>query len=158
MNKKTSITVLIAVIAAAVFLGFVLLNKGDGPVMGMMLSSGPVESIEEYEDAAEASGESVYMTVSKSIGKFQEDFGQSIPAGKDLYAAVYFVECPEGSQYTAKWIKDGSIAAEETGTLATGPKGVISYMLEGSLTAAGSYAFELYDGENIIFEKTFEVN
>lgn len=157
MNKKTTVTVLAIVIAAAVFLGFVLLNKGDGPVMGMMFTGGDIESLEDYESAAEARGEGVYMVVTKSINKFNEDYSQNIPEGDDLYAAIHFVECPEGSQYTGKWIKDGSVISEETGTLATGPRGVISYKLEGIHAAEGSYVFELYDGDKKIFEKTFSI-
>ena len=158
MNKKTSVTVLGIVVVAAIFLGFIFLNKSDGPVMGMMFSADAVGSLDDYEDAAGARGESIYMIVSKSFNKFQEDYSRDIPEGQDLYAAVHFVECPQGSEYTGKWIKDGEAISEEKETLATGPQGVISYMIEGNSVLGGKYVFQLYDGAEMIFEKTFSVD
>ncbi len=157
MSKKAAIIVLAVVIAAAIFLGFIFLNKGDGPVMGMMLADRPIKDTDTYSDTAKTHGEGVYLIVSNSFNDYQADYEAGVTQGEDLYAAIYFVECPQGSEFTANWIKDGNVAAEEKGTLPTGPKGVITYMLSKENVTSGSYTFELYDGDNRIFEYTFSI-
>ncbi|MEX1378308.1 MAG: hypothetical protein AB1Z23_12660 [Eubacteriales bacterium] len=157
MKKKTTITVLAIFIVAAIFLGLLLVNKGDGPVMGMMLADKAMADTQSYNDSAQAQGDDVYLVLSNAFNKYQEDYKADIPKGDDLYAAVYFVECPQGSEYSCKWIKDDTTIKEETGVLKTGPQGVISYMLDGEKVEQGIYIFELYNGDSKIFERTFSV-
>lgn len=157
MKKKTAITVLVIIIIGAIFLGFLFVNKGDGPVMGMVLADTAIESMEAYDDAAQVQGDGIYLIVSSAFNKYQEDYKTDIPEGNDLYATIHFVECPQGSEYTGKWIKDGTVIKEDIGTLPTGPEGVIAYMLDGDSVVNGSYTFELYDGDGKIFEMTFSV-
>ncbi len=157
MGKKTAIIVLAVVIAAAIFLGFILVNKGDGPVTGMILAEKAIENTQAYSNAAMEHGNGVYLVVSNAFNKFQEDYKADILEGQSLYGTIYFVECPQGSEYTGKWVKDGNVIAEEKGTLSTGPKGVISYMLNEDSVTKGSFTFELYDENSKIFEYTFLV-
>ena len=157
MKKKTAVVVLVFVIIAALILGFLLLSKGDGPVMGMVLAGSAIENTDAYNDAVQAHGNGIYLVVSNAFNKFREEYKIDVPQGKDLYAVIYFVECPQGSEYTGKWVKDGAVLQEETKTLPTGPQGVISYMLDKGSAAKGSYTFELYDGNAKIFEKSFSV-
>ncbi|MBN2879484.1 MAG: hypothetical protein JXN65_07625 [Clostridia bacterium] len=157
MNKKTSTTVLTLFIIGAIFLGLLLVNKGDGPVMGMILAENPIENTADYNKSAQEQSEGTYLVLSNAFNKYQEDYSTSIPEGSPLYASVHFVECPQGAQYTGKWIFEGELLKEETGTLSTGPEGVISYMLEGGKVAKGSYTFELYDGDKKVFERNFSV-
>jgi len=157
MKKKTAGTVLAVIIIGAIFLGFLLVNKGDGPVMGMVLADRALENTEAYDNAAQSQGDGIYLVVSSAYNKYQEDYKADIPEGNDLYATIYFVECPQGSEYTGKWIKDGAVINENIGTLPTGPKGVISYILDGGSVVSGSYTFELYDGDGKIFETTFSI-
>lgn len=157
MGKKTAIIVLAIVIAAAIILGFLLVNKGDGPVMGMVLADRAMENTQSYSNTAEAQGDGIYLVVSNAFNEYQEDYHSSIPESKDLYAAIHFVECPKGSEYTGKWTMDGKVIFEEQGALSTGPEGVISYMFDGGSVVKGSYTFELYDGDEMIFEYTFSV-
>lgn len=157
MKKKTAIIFLVIIIIIAIFLGFLLVNKGDGPVMGMVLADRAMENTEAYDDAAQTQGDGIYLVLSKAFNKYKEDYKTDIPEGNDLYAVIYFVECPQGSEYAGKWIKDDTVIKEDVGRLTTGPKGVISYMLEGDSVVSGSYIFELYDGDGKIFEKSFSV-
>jgi len=157
MGKKTALAVLGAVIVLAVLLGLLLMNKGDGPVTGMLLTDRVVASAQAYSDAAKKQGDGVYLVVSNAFNQFQEDYKAAIPEGRDLYATVYFVECPQGSTFTGKWVKEGHVIQEEKGTLPTGPQGIISYLLGGENATAGIYTFELYDGDQKIFEKTFQI-
>lgn len=157
MKKKTAVVVLVVVIIAALVLGFLLLSKGDGPVMGMVLADRAMENTDAYNAAARAHGDGIYLVVSNAFNKFREEYKTDVPQGKDLYAVIYFVECPQGSSYTGKWVKDNAVLQEETKTLPTGPQGVISYMLDKSSAAKGNYTFELYDGNTKIFEKSFSV-
>jgi len=157
MNKKTAIFVLTILVAAAIFLGFMLVNKGDGPVTGMIMANRALENMEIYNDAAGTKDDGIYLIVSNAFNKFQEDYQAEIPESNDLYAAIHFVECPKGSEYTGKWMKDGNLLQEDNGTLLTGPEGVISYKLDGDSVVKGSYTFKLYDGDKKMFEKTFSV-
>lgn len=157
MKRKTTITILVIFIIAAIFLGLLLVNKGDGPVMGMMLSDRNIEDTQSYNDGAQTQGDGTYLIVSNAFNKYQEDYKSDIPQGDDLYAAVYFVECPQGSEYSCKWVKNGVTIKEDTGVLKTGPQGVISYILDGDKVEQGSFVFELYDGSKKIFEKEFSV-
>lgn len=155
MGKKAAITALIGLIACAILLGALLLNKGDGPVTGMILSGAPVADAEAYADAAEQRGDDIFLVVSNAFNKYQTDYQSAIPAGSELYASVYFVECPAGSVFTAKILNDGTAAFEQEGTLETGPYGVICYSLDGETLSAGDYVFALYDGEEQIFSQPF---
>ena len=155
MGKKAAITALVGLIACAILLGALLLNKGDGPVTGMILSGAPVADAEAYADAAEQRGDDIFLVVSNAFNKYQTDYQSAIPAGSELYASVYFVECPAGSVFTAKILNDGTAAFEQEGTLETGPYGVICYSLDGETLSAGDYVFALYDGEEQIFSQPF---
>ncbi|GEM_PF-1098023 len=155
--KKTSIAVLVIIIIAAIIIGLVLVNKGDGPVTGMILADSKIENKDAYYNAVETHGGGVYLVVSNAFNKFQEDYKVEIPSGEDLYATIHLVECPKGSEFIGKWIKDGNVIGEDKGIVTTGPEGVISYMLEGEKVVKGSYIFELYDGDRKIFERTFSV-
>jgi hypothetical protein len=157
MKKKTAVAVLVVFIVAAIFLGFLFANKGDGPVAGMILADRAMENTETYKNAAKTPGSGIYIVVSSAFNKFQEDYKAGIPESKDLYAAVRFVECPKGSEYTGKWLKDGAVIREEKGTLTTDAEGVLTYMLEAKNVVKGSLTFALYDGDKKIFEKTFSI-
>lgn len=157
MKKKTATTVLVVMIVMAIFIGLLLINKGDGPVMGMVLADRTIETTDDYETAVETQGDGVFLILSNAFNKYQEDYKTDIPSGHDLYATVYLVECPQGSEYTAKWLQDGVVMQEELGVLQTGPKGVISYKLPSDNVIVGSYQFELYDGDEKIFEMSFSV-
>jgi hypothetical protein len=157
MNKKTAITVLVIIIVAALFLGFLLVNKRDGPVAGIILADKAMEDTNIYNAAAKTHGDGIYLVVSNAFNKFQEDYKANIVKAKNLYATIHFVECPKGSEYTGKWLKEGKVIQNDMGTLPTGPEGVISYMLDKGNVVKGSYSFELYDGDRKIFEKVFSV-
>jgi len=157
MNKKTAATALIVLVAVAIFLGFLFVNKGDGPVAGLILADTALEDLDTYNSASALHGDGIYLVASNAFNKFRADYESSIPANKNLYAAVHFVECPKGSEYTGKWIKNGTVLFESKGTLSRDLEGVISYMLDGSKLLKGSFVFALYDGEKKIFEQTFTV-
>lgn len=157
MNKKTSVIVLGIFIAASILLGLLLINKGDEPVAGMILSDKVLDNIDVYHNAEQLHGEGIYLVVSKAFNKFQEDYKARIPEGKDLYTTIYFIECPKGSEFIIKWLKDGKVIKDEIGILSTDTTGVISYMLDGSYVVKGIYSIELYDGDKRIFEKEFTV-
>jgi hypothetical protein len=157
MGKKATITTLVVLIACAVLVGALLLNKSDGPVTGMILSDMSIADAEAYSDAAEAQGDGIYLVVSNAFNKFQTDYQSAIPAGSELYANVYFVECPAGSAFTAKLMNDGVPVLEQEGILETGPYGVFSYSLGAEAASVGNYVFELYDGEELLLTQTFTV-
>ncbi len=157
MGKKVTITTMIALVVCAILIGALLMNKSDGPVTGMILSDMPIADADAYSNAAETKGEGVYLIVSNAFNKFQTDYQYAISHGEELYASVYFVECPAGSEFTAKLLKDGALVSEQTGVLATNPYGVVSYSLGAEATTAGDYVFELYDGDELLFTQAYTV-
>lgn len=157
MNKKTVITVLTIFVLAAIFLGALLVNKGDGPVAGMILADKAMENTDIYTNAAKTHNDGIYLVVSNAYNKLQEDYKTNVPENKDLYLTIHFVECPKGSEFTGKWLMEEKLIKEEKGTLTTDAEGVISYLLDGSSVVKGQYVFELYDGDRKLFEKEFFV-
>jgi len=157
MNKKTSVIALGILIAAAILLGLLLINKGDEPVAGMILSDKALDNLDVYHSAEQLHGDGIYLVVSKAFNKFREDYKAGIPEGKDLYITIYLIECPKGSEFTIKWLKDGKVIKDEIGILSTEATGVISYMLDESSVVKGIYGIEIYDGDKRIFDKEFSV-
>jgi hypothetical protein len=147
MSKKATIIAVAVLIAAAVIFGLILVNKGDGPVMGLTFSD------KALADGSTGSG--VYLTVNKEFNKYTEKANAEIPAGKDLYANISLVECPKGAEFNAKWITDGQTVKEEAKKLDTDRKGTISYLLEANKAKSGNYTLELYREGKKIFEHKF---
>ncbi|SFR96889.1 hypothetical protein [Anaeromicropila populeti] len=157
MKKKTSLIVLMIFIVLAILIGFVLVNKGDGPVSGMILADKVLDNIDEYNSAEETQGSEIYLVVSSAYNKLEEEYKTSIPESENLYATIHIVECPKGSEFTGKWLKDDEVIKEDVVTLATDSEGVVTCMLDGDNVTKGSYSFELYEGDRKILEKTFSV-
>ncbi len=157
MNRKTAVIVLAFMVVAAIGLGCLLVNKGDGPVMGYILADRKLENEDAYQKAAKNHEEGIYLVVSNAFDKFEVEYQSTISKSKDLYITIYFVECPKGSEYNGKWIKDGNVIQEESKIIETGPQGRLSFLLDGKEVGIGSYTFELYDQERKILEKTVSI-
>lgn len=157
MGKKTSIIVLVIFIVLAILIGYVLVNKGDGPVAGLILADSALGDADSYQIAEEMPGQETYLVAINAYNKVEENYKTRIPELKDLYANFHLVECPKGSKFTGKWLNDNKVLKEDTATLTTDTEGVVSYMLDGDHVKKGDYRFELYDGEREIFEMAFSV-
>ena len=157
MNKATTVIVLAIMIILALFLGFLLVNKGDGPVSGMILADKGIGSTEDYNNVKETKEAGVFLIVTNEFNEFREAYQSNILVDQDLYATVYFVECPKGSEFIGKWVQDDTVIDEQTKALTTEPEGVMTYVLAGENVVQGSYTFELYEGERLVFEKTFSI-
>lgn len=157
MSKKAGLIALIVFVVGAVLLGLLLLNKGDGPVTGMILSNQPIPDAAAYKAAEEAPGKDVYLVVSNAYNQFQVDYQTSIASGNPLVATVSFVECPAGSAFTGSWLKDGEPLTTSTAQTETEPYGVLSYSLEGAMVTTGDYTFVLSDASGELFRQAFRV-
>jgi hypothetical protein len=157
MGKKTALLALVGVIIVAVLLGLLMLNKGDGPVAGVILSRQGIATTQEYADVEKACGEGVYLVSANAFNKFEDAFSATIPGGSALNATVHFVECAKGSVFTAQWSRDGAVIAQEAAALATEPQGVIAYALAAEFATPGNYTFTLLDGGETIFEHVFQI-
>lgn len=129
MNKKTSIIAGTLLVILALGFGFVLLNKGDGPIMGIALADRAIMS-ESFMQQKTEPDEGIYLIVEKEYNKLKEKYRKAVPSGEELYATIYVVECPKGTAFTAKWTVDGGLAKEETKMLKTDRNGVMVFMLE----------------------------
>jgi len=78
---------------------------------------------------------------------------EQLPAGKDVYASVYFIESPQGMEYTAKWSINGNTVKTETQKLLTDRKGMIVFSLEGNKVTAGTLKLEIRYGSDILASK-----
>ena len=152
MDKRTSVFAVAILVVLAIIAGFILVNKGDGPVMGMVISDRTIENVEEYCDENFTNDSGLYVVVEKEYNKFKEKFKTEIPVGKDLYANIQIVESPKGSKFTAKWVNAGKTVKEETKELTADKKGTISYILDGDKTKSGKYTFELSTSGKAVFE------
>lgn len=157
MSKKSSIIAITLLIASALVMGLVLVNRGDGPVTGMIIADKAIANVQAFQSMKSSQDGSSYIILDKEFNKFSEKAKKVIPAGKDIYANVYFVECPKGSQFTAKWSSEDKLIKEEAKSLSTNQKGVIAYLLEGDKLKSGSYTLQLYSNATKIFEYEFSV-
>jgi hypothetical protein len=73
------------------------------------------------------------------------------------FRSHFVVECPKGSQFTAKWLLNGENIKEDSKALSTDKSGIISYLLEGTLVKKGSYSFEVYYEGRKVLEKDFQI-
>ncbi len=157
MSKKAGVIALIVFVVSAVLLGLLLLNKGDGPVTGMILSSQPIADSTAYKATAEAPDETVFLVVSNAFNQFQVDYTVPISSGVPLVATVSFVECPAGTAFTGSWLKDEKPLAASTAQTKTEPYGVLSFSLDGAMATTGDYTFVLSDESGELFRQAFRV-
>jgi len=157
MSKKAGVIALLVFVISAVLLGLLLLNKGDGPVTGMILSSQSFADSAAYKTAAEAPDETVYLVVSNAFNQFQVDHQSTIASGVLLVATVSFVECPTGTAFTGSWLKDGEPLFGSAGQTETEPYGVLSFSLESTMVTTGDYTFVLSDESGELFRQAFRV-
>lgn len=155
MNKKKSIIALAILVGIAVIFGFILVNRGDGPIMGMILSTKSVENEQEYKEIETAKNDGVYLVTSMESNKYVEKYKKDIPQNKDLYANIYLAECRQGSKFIIKWVYKNNVIKEEEKALGTDQKGVVSYRLEESKVKEGSYTIEIYFESKKIFTQNF---
>lgn len=157
MNKKTAAIALVILIAAAIFIAIIFLNKGDGPIAGVFISDKAAADVSGYKSMNSARGNGFYLVWNKEFNSFKEKVESNIPAGKDLYANVHFVECMKGTRFTAKWIANGETVKEETSELLTNQQGIIAYLLEGNQASIGSYSLEIWKGDKKLFTRGFSI-
>lgn len=82
---------------------------------------------------------------------------EQLTAGKDVYASVYFIESPEGMEYSAKWFTNGNEIKTDTQKMPTDKHGIIVFSLEGDLVVAGTLKFEVSYGSDVLCSKELTV-
>lgn len=158
MKKRGTFILFAFFIIAAVALGFVLVNKGDEPVMGIIVSASAIPDTQQYNAREKAPGTGDYIVLAKEFNKLEEKQNTPIPEGRELYLNLYVVECPKGSEFKVSWSKDGKVVKEETKELSTGQKGIIAYKLENELVKTGQYLVEITDENGKLAECRFSVS
>jgi hypothetical protein len=81
MRKRNSIIILLALAAAAVLLGLILVNKGDGPVAGMIVSDRSINSMEEYKAQEASPGTGIYKVTIGEYNSFKTSDTGNIKTG-----------------------------------------------------------------------------
>ena len=157
MSRKAAILSVTALIVAAVFMGLILVNKGDGPIMGMILSDKMIATVQDFENQSSSMDSGIYLNLKTAFNKLNEESANDIPAGKDLFASFYMVECPKGIETTVKWTTEAGTLKEETKRLETDRRGIISYLLDRGNVRNGNYTLELYIEGIKKFEHGFTV-
>lgn len=100
---------------------------------------------------------SVRKVVISSIPVASEDVKEapSAAAGENIYANVFLIEMPKGSEIEVKWYLSGSEIKKEKAITSSGPKSVLNLLLEGDKANPGSYTLELYYKEKLIHKENF---
>ena len=82
----------------------------------------------------------------------------SLTAGEEIYASVYFIESPLGMEYTARWSLDGKeISSEKKAMTTDDKKGILVYSLSADQVKTGKLKFEILYGNDILCTKEFTV-
>ncbi len=154
-----------AVIVLLAVLGVIaLIAHADENIFGVTYTDKAVSDIKTLEKidsiARSKSGHSdtrVYIIDEVKFGKYKEKYRNEIPEGKDIYANLNIIATPKGMKFKANWLYEGKTVKEETKALSTPKKGVIWYLLDGSLVSKGNYTFEVYYKDKRLYKKNFEV-
>ncbi len=70
-----------------------------------------------------------------------------------IYASVYFIESPLGTEYTAKWSVDDKEVKTETQAMQTDKCGIMVFSLDADKVTAGTAKFEVVYGEDVLLSK-----
>jgi hypothetical protein len=81
---------------------------------------------------------------------------ESVIAGKEVYASIYFIESPKGMAYTMKWYIDGTEVKTEEKEMKEDKHGMIVFSLEADKVVGKTLKCELKYKEDIL--KTVELS
>lgn len=123
--KKLSSLLLIAALVMAFMTGCGQQNT----VESFVVSNSPFEEKADIEDATQP---------------------ERVSENETVYASVYFIESPQGMEYTAKWYLDGTEIKTDVQETTTDMAGVIVYSLEADQVAAGTLKFEVTYNDDIL--------
>ncbi|MFD1175266.1 hypothetical protein ACFQ3W_02990 [Paenibacillus puldeungensis] len=158
MNKKTSIIAVSVLVVLAVFISYILVNKGDDEISGLILSKKPISDVDQFDQVKSQPGGEVLRVYTTTWNKLKEEQTAEIKVGSDLYANVHVVESPKGMAYTAKWLSGGRVIQSETKNLTTDREGILSFTLQGSKVAKGPLTLELHDDQGLAASFDFTIN
>lgn len=81
----------------------------------------------------------------------------TIAAGQNIYASVYFIESPLGMEYTAKWYLNGAEIKSDKQKMPTDKHGIIVFTLGADQVTKGTLKLEIKYGEDILCSKEIVV-
>lgn len=151
-----------AVLAVAAILVFMLLAHGDEQVSGVVLTDRPVTDMEMLDGIKSSKGAklngydgALYATATTEFGKYVYTDIAPVPAGQPLYANIYFIAVPQGMEFRAVWVRDGSSVKEETKAITSDKREAVSYELAD--VRPGTYTFEIYYRDKQLYSQAFTV-
>lgn len=80
-----------------------------------------------------------------------------VEAGVDIYASVYFIESPEGMEYTGKWYIDGTEIKSDPQKTTMDKCGAIVFVLEADSVTVGTLKFEVVYNDDVLCSKELNV-
>ncbi len=75
----------------------------------------------------------------------------TLSAGQEIYANVYFIESPLGMEYVGKWYLGGNEIKKETKEMVTDKSGIIVFTLDAEYANVGLLRFEILYNEDVLF-------
>lgn len=81
----------------------------------------------------------------------------SYTAGKELYANIYFIESPKGTEYTLKWYRNDTEVYSSKLEMQEDRKGLLIFNIEGSIVTEGSWKIEVINRDKVVYTKEFTV-
>lgn len=82
---------------------------------------------------------------------------EQVEVGVDIYASVYFIESPEGMEYTGKWYIDGTEIKSDSQKTTMDKCGAIVFVLEVDSVTVGTLKFEVVYNDDVLCSKELNV-
>ncbi|MCX7772711.1 MAG: hypothetical protein N2376_06320 [Clostridia bacterium] len=97
MTKKQSAAALAVLVVLALLAGFVLVNRGDGPVMGCILADRVIQSEPAYDSAGTTPFRGTYLVLTKQFNHYKKGFSSEIKSLSALTINYRVVEIKKGT-------------------------------------------------------------
>ena len=82
---------------------------------------------------------------------------EQVEVGVDIYASVYFIESPEGMEYTGKWYIDGTEIKSDSQKTTMDKCGAIVFALEADSVTVGTLKFEVVYNDDVLCSRELNV-
>ena len=82
---------------------------------------------------------------------------EQVEVGVDIYASVYFIESPEGMEYTGKWYIDGTEIKSDSQKTTMDKCGAIVLVLEADSVTVGTLKFEVVYNDDVLCSRELNV-
>lgn len=80
-----------------------------------------------------------------------------LKAGEDLFASVYFIESPRGTEYEVRWVSGNTVIETVKKEMVEDKRGVLTFMLPAKKALPGTYDVQIRTRGKTITSTTVSV-